>query len=83
MRELSVMEIAKAYAMSLPAISKHLNVLERAQLIERSKKGRTIFIRLQPQTLQKVSEYLEFYAKFWTTQIDQLEQFLQRKERKK
>lgn len=81
-QELTVTEIAKPYDMSLPAISKHLKILEQAHLIGRKKHGREYQIRLEPQALRTVEEYLEFYKKFWNTRLGNLEKFLQKGEEK-
>lgn len=77
-KEQTVNEIAQPFKISLPAISKHLKILENAHLIERTKQGREYHIRLQPQALKTVSEYISFYRKFWNTQLDNLEQFLKK-----
>ena len=74
---LTVSEIAKPYRMSLPAISKHLNVLEKAELVKREKMGREIRVRILPGSLKKVLEYLEFYKVFWNKQFDLLEKYLE------
>ena len=75
--DLTVTEIAKPYDMSLPAISKHLKILEQAHLIGRKKHGREYQIHLEPQTLKTIEEYLAFYKKFWNTRLSNLEKFLQ------
>lgn len=75
--DLTVTEIAKPYDMSLPAISKHLKILEHAQLIGRKKHGREYQIHLEPQALKTVEEYIVFYKKFWNTRLSNLEKFLQ------
>lgn len=66
----------RSYDISLPAISKHIKMLEKAKLITREKHGREYEIHLQPQTLKTVEEYIAFYKKFWNTQFDHLEKFL-------
>ncbi len=76
-KDLTVTEIAQPYDMSLPAISKHLKILEQAHLIGRKKQGREYQIHLEPQALKTVEEYLDFYKKFWNTRISNLEKFLQ------
>lgn len=72
----TVSEIAKPYKISMPAISKHLKVLEKAKLIKREKQGREHTIFLRPEKLKTVEEYISFYRKFWNTQFDLLEVFL-------
>ncbi len=76
---LTVSEIAKAYDYALPTISKHLSVLERAQLIRKNKVGREYKVYFEPQSMKTISEYVSFYKKFWTTQINNLEKFLAKK----
>ena len=73
---LTVTEIAKPYEMSLPAVSKHVRILEKEQLISRKKQGREYAIQLRPQTLQKAQQYISFYKKFWSNQLDNLEMYL-------
>jgi DNA-binding transcriptional ArsR family regulator len=75
---MTVTEIAKPYTVSLPAISKQVKVLEKAKLIKREKQGREYIIRLEPQTLRSGADYLAFYKKFWTTNLNNLEKFLQK-----
>ena len=72
---LTVSEIAKSYDFALPTISKHLSVLERAQLIKKNKIGRECRVYFEPQTMRTVSRYVSFYTKFWTAQINNLEKF--------
>lgn len=74
--DMTVTEIAHAYQFSLPTISKHLCVLERAKLIRRNRIGRTYRIHFQPAAMKEVSEYVSFYRKFWNTQLNNLEKFL-------
>lgn len=77
--ELTVTEIAKPYEMSLPAISKHLKILEQARLVGRSKHGREHQIHLEAKGLQKGADYIAFYKKFWNTRLGNLEKFLRKK----
>lgn len=77
-QNLTVTEIAKPHDISLPAISKHLKILEEARLIGREKNGREYMIHIIPQTLQTAAEYIEFYTKFWNKHIDNLEKFLKK-----
>ncbi len=62
--------------MSLPAVSKHIRVLEKAGLVNRRRQGTTHFLSLNPAPLQRAADWLEYYKQFWTRQFDQLEQFL-------
>ena len=74
----SVTEIAAQFDVSLNAISKHLKVLERAGFLIRTKQGRIFNCRMNPEPLASVSETVSFYSKFWDTQLDQLESYLQK-----
>jgi DNA-binding transcriptional ArsR family regulator len=76
--EASVTELAEPFAerMSLPAISRHLRVLETAGLIGRAKEGRVHRLRLRPAPLKDAAEWLAYYHRFWDEQFDSLEQYL-------
>ena len=63
-KNLSVSEIARPYDMSLPAISKHLRVLESARLIQRKQRGKEYIFTFTPEPLTTVEAYLAFYTKF-------------------
>lgn len=76
-RPLTVSEIARPYKMSLPAISKHLRVLESAHLIERQRQGRRRIVRLNPGPLKTIAQYIAQYRKHWEGQLDRLESYLQ------
>lgn len=77
----TVTDIAKPFPMSLPAISKHLKILERSGLIIRHKTGREIRFSLNSDPLKEASRYFSFYRQFWHDQFDTLEKYL--KEKKK
>ncbi len=84
--EATVMELAEPFEMSLPAISKHLKVLERAGLIARGREAQWRPCRLQPAPLKEVAQWIEHYRKFWEQSFDRLDAFLrelQKKEKKK
>lgn len=74
--ERSVGELAAPYAMSLAAISKHLGVLEEAALISRSRHGRQVRCRLEPEALAAASEWIEHYREFWTSRLETLDALL-------
>ena len=74
--EASVGELAAPFAMSLPAISKHLKVLERAGLIAREKHGRVHRCRLEPVPMREAASWIERYRRFWDEQFDRLERYL-------
>jgi DNA-binding transcriptional ArsR family regulator len=75
--EASVTELAEPYAMSLPAVSKHLKVLERAGLISRGRRAQWRPCRLEPARLEEASAYLEEYRANWEARLDRLEAYLQ------
>jgi DNA-binding transcriptional ArsR family regulator len=72
----SVSELAKPFQFSLPAISKHLKVLEGAGLILREKKGRVHRIHLVARPLKEASEWIEHYKAFWQQRLDALDTYL-------
>jgi|SRR6516162_8361006 DNA-binding transcriptional ArsR family regulator len=76
----TVLELAEPFKMSLPAISKHLKLLESAKLVSRERKGRTHYLRLCPQPMSEASEWLEAYRRFWNKQLDSLEKYLKSKQ---
>lgn len=75
--EHSVSEIAAPYDMSLAAVSKHLKVLEAANLMTRRKEGRKYLCRMNYEPLVEVSELIKTYRRFWEARFDELEQFLE------
>ena len=75
--EASVTEVAEPFAMSMPAISKHLKVLERAGLIARGREAQWRPCRLQAGPLQDVAGWVEHYRRFWEESFDRLEDYLQ------
>src|SRR3954466_1208266 len=74
---LSVSELAQPFAMSLPAIMKHLDVLSEAGLIAREKTGRTVACRLTAKPMEQAMDWLHRYEKFWSAQLDRLAAFLE------
>ena len=81
-KERSVSELAEPFDMSLAAISKHIKVLERAELVERSINGRTHICRLNTKSLSRATEWLRFYEKFWSNRFDLLESELLKAKKK-
>ena len=75
--ECSVTELAEPFEMSMPAVSKHLRVLERAGLIARGREAQWRPCRLRPAPLKDVSEWLERYRATWEQRFDRLENYLQ------
>ncbi len=74
--ETSVSELAQPFDMSLPAVSKHLKVLERAGLIARSRAAQWRPCRIEPGALQEVDDWLERYRGFWDETLDRLDDYL-------
>ncbi len=74
--EKTVSELAEPFGMSMPAITKHLKVLERANLIERSRDKQYRPCRLHPQPLKDIDEWISQYRKFWEASFDQLDDYL-------
>jgi DNA-binding transcriptional ArsR family regulator len=75
--EASVTELSEPFAMSMPAISKHLKVLERAGLIARGREAQWRPCRLQAAPLQDVAGWIEHYRRFWEESFDRLGDYLQ------
>ena len=74
--EASVTELAAPFEMSLPAISKHLKVLERAGLIARSREAQWRPCRLEAGPLKDAANWLEHYRRFWDASLDRLDDYL-------
>jgi DNA-binding transcriptional ArsR family regulator len=72
----SVNEIAEPFAMSLPAVTKHLKVLQRAGLISQSRQAQWRPCKLEAAPMLEVSNYLEQYRKLWEQRFDQLDSYL-------
>jgi DNA-binding transcriptional ArsR family regulator len=79
--ELNVGSLAERFPMSLNGVSKHVKVLERAGLIERTVQGREHRLRLNAEPLREASMWLEHYRTFWDTRLAALETFLLKQER--
>ncbi|HJT69236.1 MAG TPA: metalloregulator ArsR/SmtB family transcription factor [Terriglobales bacterium] len=70
-------EIARAFPVSRPAISKHLRILRRAHLVQERKEGRHRFYQLNPEPLKAVDSWLEHYRQFWTASLQNLKEFVE------
>jgi len=75
--ECSVTELAQPFEMSMPAVSKHLRVLERAGLIARGRDAQWRPCRLEPEPLKEVADWAERYRAMWEERFDRLENYLQ------
>lgn len=75
-REMSVGQLAELYGVSFAAVSKHLQVLEKARLIKKRKEGRSNMISLEPKTLKEADAYLEQYRLMWQGRYKKLDSLL-------
>jgi DNA-binding transcriptional ArsR family regulator len=78
----SISELAEPFAMTLPGILKHLDVLTQAGLISRTKEGRTVTVQLRASPLKGAVEWLRRYERFWSPRLDKLTAYAEREERK-
>lgn len=76
----SVSELAGPFAIKLPAVMKHLDVLDAAGLITRSKLGRVVTVRLAPKPMREAMDWLRRYERFWSGSLDRLAAYAERKE---
>jgi DNA-binding transcriptional ArsR family regulator len=76
----SVSALAAPFAIQLPAVMKHLDVLSEAGLITRKKIGRTVTVRLRPQPMREAIEWLRRYERFWSTSLDRLAAYAEARE---
>ena len=74
--ETSVTELAEPFEISLPAVTKHLKVLERAGLITRTRDAQWRRCRLDPEPLREVAQWVEQYRRFWENRYDRLDEYL-------
>ena len=80
--DLCVTDLARPYSMSLPAVSKHLRVLENAGLVRRRRTGRVHSLKLEAAPMQQASQWIGEYRKFWEGSLDRLEEYLQQLQKK-
>src|SRR5579862_9292749 len=73
-----VTDLARPYSMSLPAVSKHLRVLENAGLIRRRRRGRVHSLKLEAAPMREASQWIEEYRRFWEGSLDRLEEYLKK-----
>jgi len=78
--EATVSELAQPFAIKLPAVMKHLDVLSGANLITRSKQGRTVTVRLSPEPMRAAMEWLRHYERFWQAGLDRLAAYAESRE---
>ncbi len=80
--EATISELARPFAIKLPAVMKHLDVLGEAGLITRTKSGRTVSVRLSPEPMQEAMQWLARYERFWSSSLDRLAAYAEAKEGK-
>ena len=78
----SISDLARPFAIKLPAVMKHLDVLSAAGLITRSKGGRTVAVRLAPDPMREAMTWLRRYERFWSTRLDRLAAYAEAEEAK-
>ena len=76
--EAQVTELAQPFGISLPAVSRHLKVLEKARLIKRHKHGRIHRFTVNPEPMASAMSWIENYQRFWEQQLDALGQYLEK-----
>jgi DNA-binding transcriptional ArsR family regulator len=76
----TVSELAEPFAIKLPAVMKHLDVLDDAGLVIRSKSGRTVTVRLRAQPMREAMQWLRRYERFWSGRLDRLAAYAESKE---
>ncbi|HTR40209.1 MAG TPA: metalloregulator ArsR/SmtB family transcription factor [Pseudomonadales bacterium] len=79
--ERCVTDLAKPHRMSLPAISKHLRVLEKAGLVCRQRQGRIHRLKLEAKPMQEAQQWIEDYRRFWEESLDRLDTYLKELQR--
>lgn len=77
-RDCCVTDLARPHAMSMPAISKHLRVLEKAGLISRTRKGRVHSLKLEAAPMKEAQQWIEEYRRFWEDRFDRLDAYLKK-----
>ena len=75
--EATVSDLARPFAIKLPAVMKHLDVLDAAGLVTRAKAGRTVTVSLRPDPLRAARDWLARYERFWTASLDRLAAFVE------
>ena len=76
----SVSELAKPFAIKLPAVMKHLAVLGDAGLVTRSKTGRTVTVHLRPEPIREAMKWLQRYERFWSSTLDRMAAYAESRE---
>jgi len=76
-RERAVGDIARTYSISLAAVSKHIQSLERAGLVTRRREGNFFYLRLNPRGFNTAEKWMQFYREFWDDSLDRLKHYLE------
>lgn len=76
LKDCTVLELASQFEMSLPAVSKHLKVLDRSGLLRRTKDGRFVVCKFEPEPMREAVDWIARQHQFWNEGFDALEQFL-------
>lgn len=79
-RERTISELVSNYSMSFAAVSKHVSVLEKANLVAKRKEGKKYMVALVPETFKEADKYLEQYRTMWQGRFNKLDELLQNKE---
>ncbi len=79
-RERAVGEVAESYSMSLAAISKHIQSLEKAGLVSRRREGNFSYLRLNPDGLSSADKWMQYYREFWEDSLDSLKKFIEKED---
>lgn len=78
---LSISDLAEPFAMTMPAVLKHLEVLSEVGLIRRSKAGRTVWVEIEVGSMKAAMDWLQRHRVFWSTSLDRLARYAEQKER--
>jgi DNA-binding transcriptional ArsR family regulator len=76
----TISDLAAPFDIKLPAVMKHLDVLQDAGLVSRTKSGRIVTVRLRPEPMKEAMDWLRRYERFWLTSLDRLIVYAERKE---
>lgn len=79
-RERPIGEIAETYSMSLAAVSKHIQSLERAGLVTRRREGSYSYVKLNPEAMNSADKWMQFYRVFWEENLGSLKNFIEKEE---
>ncbi len=80
-QRLSISALAEPFAMTMPAVLKHLDVLSEVGLISRSKAGRTVWVQIEAGSMKEAMDWLQHHRLFWSTSLDRLARYAEAKER--